>query len=119
MCDLKWDCPGGTDETCNNATGRYCPGQFKCADSIICLAIQNTCDKFKDCHNGDDELFCDPFIPECPPGCNCLGYIVYCKNITVPFKKAQGLYPYILVSIVDADLFISRMSHWLDPWRAC
>ena len=111
MCDLKWDCPGGTDETCNNATGRYCPGQFKCADSIICLAIQNTCDKFKDCHNGDDELFCDPFIPECPPGCNCLGFIVYlpslvqcqCHDVSIVMPFVSALIPWMIALMEETS----------------
>ncbi len=80
VCDMQWDCPGGTDEIhCNRSvTGTSCPGQFACSNSVTCVAMSDLCNNFIDCQNGDDETFCKPSIPDCISGCFCVLYAISC-----------------------------------------
>ncbi len=57
MCDAEWNCPRGNDEI--NCINRTCPGQLKCKNSEMCIAIDNLCDIFADCPYFDDTNFCE------------------------------------------------------------
>ncbi len=74
LCDGKWDCPAGHDESKMLCTDRKCQGQFKCHNSTICISIQSICDGILDCPFGDDIYFCFPPIPLCPKNCTCQLY---------------------------------------------
>ena len=71
VCDMSWECPGGTDEKlCKRSVEQTsCPGQFSCTNSVICVAISDICNGVPDCPNHNDELFCFPVIPDCVPHC--------------------------------------------------
>ncbi len=90
VCDMNWDCPGGTDETsCDRSVDQTsCPGQFSCVNSIICIATEDICNAYNDCPRGDDEMFCQPEIPDCIPTCLCILYSISC---IAPFLKTTPL----------------------------
>ncbi len=41
LCDERWDCPGGHDESKMLCTDRKCQGQFKCHNSTVLKNITN------------------------------------------------------------------------------
>ena len=55
ICDGKWDCPGGYDESNECGLHRLCSKLFKCRDSMMCIHSGDTCDDKIDCPFGDDE----------------------------------------------------------------
>ncbi len=105
MCDINWDCPGGTDEAhCNKSVDQTsCPGQFSCIDSIICIAISDICNKVDDCPKIDDEMFCISEIINCIPGCFCLLYSTSCSGKDSLFSVGPTVLPYIVVLIQHSN----------------
>ncbi len=91
MCNGIWECPGGTDERKIDCPQTTCPGRFRCKNSSVCISINSTCDKERDCPNKDDEHFCS-LDYDCPMKCSCLFHSLSCKNITQNIK--QKLKPY-------------------------
>ena len=105
-CDTVWHCPFGRDE--RNCQRKSCPGMFRCSSSIhsvICLALEDICNNYSDCHlTNDDEHLCKPCIPNCPNNCHCLGYVIHCRNITSKLDHNKCSFPYNLVSVKESDL---------------
>ena len=58
VCDGKWDCPNGYDESAKISCGhkRSCTSMLHCKASQICLHLENICDGYHDCPLGDDEV---------------------------------------------------------------
>ena len=83
MCDGKWDCPSGKDETehASCETDERCIDMFKCKSSQICIHLGNVCDGLKDCFLGDDESLCE--LHKCPSMCKCLALALECKYTTL------------------------------------
>ena len=81
VCDGKWDCPRGLDEN-DCSQSRNCTNMYKCRNSIKCIHLGNICDQVKDCPSGDDEYVCSLHEKVCPIFCHCLGFAIYCKNLT-------------------------------------
>ncbi len=68
---------------------KTCPGQFKCNNSVTCLAITNICDKYIDCPGGDDEHWCDHGIPVCPSKCSCLFFSIVCNTTELLIESTR------------------------------
>ena len=100
VCDGKWDCPHGFDETFKHVctSNETCLGMYKCfKSSRKCLHIQNVCDGHADCPYGDDESSCELDQIRCPPQCTCLLLAMECVNTTLNFKCLN--FPHISVYI--------------------
>ena len=82
VCDGKWDCPLGTDETLNSncKIKDKCHNMFKCRRTYTCVHLGNVCDKHRDCPFGDDEDFCTIIENTCPFECHCLLFAMSCQN---------------------------------------
>lgn len=53
-CNMKVDCPGGTDE--DGCDFRCTPhGLFACKQQLLCVGMNKLCDGRKDCGDGSDE----------------------------------------------------------------
>ena len=82
VCNGKWDCPEGDDETnylCSEST--FCKHMFKCRHtSKKCIHVGNVCDGYFDCPLEDDELHCELQRSKCPSKCLCLSLAIECKN---------------------------------------
>ena len=76
LCNGQQDCLYGEDETlCDQLV---CPGALKCRGENRCVGAENLCDGNTDClYTFDDEVWC----PNCPVGCTCEGYVVFCKDV--------------------------------------
>ena len=61
VCDGKWDCPYGYDESGIHECGlnRTCKHMFKCWYSQLCIHMFDVCNTFEDCPNKDDEAMCE------------------------------------------------------------
>ncbi len=97
VCDGKWDCPNGEDESRQNRcdTERSCPNMIRCEKSKTCASLSDICDKISDCPNSDDEELCSLKNP-CPWKCKCLLFALDCskQNIslllgTLPFTHVH------------------------------
>ena len=80
ICNGKWDCPHGEDETyCHSFS---CPNLFKCKNQTKCLHLSMICDKHRDCILGDDESWCtNESLLVCPRKCSCLSQSIICKDL--------------------------------------
>ena len=115
MCDGKWDCTGGYDESKgHNCSGnRKCMNMFKCRLSNICIHVGDICDGKQDCTKGDDEHLCLLYGQTCPMQCECLTFVVRCfsvKNtdhnfLTIPYFIFQLQYCSRIV--IETILFIA------------
>ena len=107
VCDGKWDCPKGEDETYSQICEErvICVNMFKCkGEEHKCLHLGNTCDYITDCPQGDDEYLCELKHVKCPAKCVCLALAIECLNVDVYFI-GHLLYPYISVSVLFSHSF--------------
>ena len=88
VCDGKWDCPTGADESKTAECGikRSCNSLFKCRSSQICAHLGDVCDGEKDCLLEDDELMCD-IKDTCPKSCDCLLCALSCVHLHTERKS--------------------------------
>ena len=85
VCDGKWDCPNGIDESDLQGCGQFrtCEKMLKCQGSQICIHLDDICDGVSDCPNGNDEgNHCDWKISKCIKSCKCLISAVHCSNVS-------------------------------------
>ncbi len=103
ICDNKWDCPEGKDET-NYCSHFNCTGMFKCSNQFKrCFPLHEICDGANNCPNGNDEYFCD-VVKYCPQNCNCIVITLVCTNTAVyPSTKLQTFNFIVLVNVVAAE----------------
>ncbi len=101
ICDGKWDCPRGTDESnihqCRKQL-RACNSMFKCRNSTACASIGNICDGNKNCPSGDDESLCTLQNVLCPSECDCLTFVIKCFNISF-FESSPSLSHFNIILI--------------------
>ena len=84
VCDGKWDCPDGYDETPSLCIEhKNCWEMFSCHQTHICIHIGDVCNGFIDCHFGDDEFMCSLNNIKCPRYCQCLLYAISCADNSV------------------------------------
>ena len=93
ICDSKWDCPqgGNESETHHCGSNRDCKHMFKCQLSQICLHIGDVCDDNEDCPSGDDELMCN-IRYTCPALCKCFLYSIYCVDLLIKDVTLSNLF---------------------------
>ena len=102
ICDGKWDCPHGIDETFKYVctSNETCLAMYKCFKfSRKCLHIQNVCDGHADCPYGDDESSCELDRIRCPPQCTCLLLAIECVNRSTKLDLNHPNFPHISVYI--------------------
>ena len=93
VCDSKWDCPDGYDET-DCKSKEICRGMFNCKQSIICVHLQNICDGYSDCPLSDDEFLCALEGDHCFKECTCYQFAMMCSNTSINHHLLNHL-PYI------------------------
>ena len=96
ICDGKWDCPDGYDESILQQGGikRACTDMFKCKYSQLCLHLEDICNAYNDCPLGDDELFCELGGGHCFQECICYQFAMMCNKGIINHRKLHQL-PYI------------------------
>ena len=105
VCDGKWDCPYGYDESgihdCR--LNRTCKHMFKCWYSQLCIHMFDVCNRFEDCPNKDDEAMCELRDVNCPKSCMCLNFAVMCtavpRNERFFFNSPFVSYHFVLINI--------------------
>ena len=98
VCDGKWDCPRGSDESIiPTCIQRNCTNMFKCRSSQICIHLSDICNKEIDCPLKDDEYLC--YIKEvvCPDGCECLTFVLKCVNTRNKNVIVQNKFPFYVL----------------------
>ena len=76
LCDGKWDCWTGEDESfCRKYS---CIVMFRCKFASVCIHTKNVCDGIVDCPMNDDEMICDKI--SCFGQCTCLNYGISCQQ---------------------------------------
>lgn len=100
VCDSKWDCWSGLDES--NCEAVHCAGHFKCKQSTLCIYLAGVCNGHFDCPQKDDEIQC--FYSQCPNSCNCLGLAILCHKPTTLTLESFSLKNFIFVHITHAQI---------------
>ncbi len=112
VCDGKWDCPFGDEETkpvCMNL--RRCEHMFKCDNlSAKCIHLHNVCDGVTDCDFSEDEILCDVADHVCPGDCFCLALAMHCQNTTPMFNQMHFNY----LSVSSFDTSISNLQQFIN-----
>ena len=111
VCDAKWDCPHGEDETNNDACigEKVCYNIYKCRDVVKCIHLSNVCDGKLDCPKDDDEMFCDLKSVQCPESCNCLTYALTCAKLA-KFSRLQTELFAPLLKVTISESIIQTLS---------
>ena len=96
LCDGKWDCPDGYDESSvlNCGHQRRCIGMFSCKDSQLCLHLEDICDGNNDCPLCDDEFLYGVKGQFCLTECTCYHYVIVCNSSMINYGKLHKL-PYV------------------------
>ena len=106
VCDGKWDCPFGYDESLSAgcSSTRVCHNLFKCRISNTCIHLSDVCDGSNDCPHSDDELLCDLKDTPCSKACQCMLYAVSCVNITHHPIFLADFIPFFAVTFMNRKL---------------
>ncbi len=106
VCDNKWDCLGGSDETPAVSCGHNikCLNLFKCRYSYQCVGFYQICDGLQDCIYADDEFNCELSAVKCPQTCFCHIYVLQCVNVTMNENVLGNALPYLIVSITKCHV---------------
>ncbi len=118
VCDGKWDCPFGFDESPKQSCKRSsrCKNMFKCYRSLKCIHIQQICDKYFDCPFFDDEYLCNLQTEQCIRGCQCLFYAMSCSNISLTHHFQISL-PFVSYHITFSEFIGTSLSLHLETLR--
>lgn len=84
VCDTKWDCPSGSDESSHfcEKVGK-CANLFNCKNFTTCVHLSDVCDGTADCPMKDDEFLCSLHNKTCPAPCVCHTFAILCTNTTI------------------------------------
>ncbi len=104
LCDMKWDCPLGNDESDLCSNKNLCEGMFRCKSNVsqFCVHLGTVCDDYNDCPKGDDEFLCVISKLTCPSGCQCLALAMMCASSR--FVGTGNDFPHVSVSLVQVSL---------------
>ncbi len=104
VCDGKWDCPEGFDESESSQCGdnRTCKGLFNCKNHKTCNHLGEVCDEERNCPLGEDEAFCQANKMQCPKFCQCFALTICCFNSTDPIEYQT--YPYVAVFLAHSKI---------------
>ncbi len=105
VCDGKWDCPSGDDESYTHicGDGKVCVNMYKCKmPTTTCIHTASVCNNQADCPSGDDEVFCELADTSCPSGCNCLLFATICMNSSAIHQVAG--HPSLSLTAVSLEL---------------
>ena len=113
VCNKRWDCPGGVEETYNIcARISQCKGLFKCIfGSHTCIHRSDICDGKADCMFGEDETFCSLSSIVCPRGCECLVLAALCSNSRIYLKRH---YPFLKISLLSVRFVLRSVLHFFQ-----
>ncbi len=107
VCDGKWDCPGGLDETATICSSSHCKNMMRCKRSQICLHLGLVCDGKKQCPLGDDEMFCGLHNIQCPDVCQCLTYSLVCTAV-FQWQCTQDTLPFRIITVTYSSIIITE-----------
>ena len=106
ICDGKWDCPSGYDESnLHQCENRTCINMFKFKMSSTCVHLGDVCNEVVDCPYGDDEFSCLLKCKTCPAVCECLGFVIRCYDTHISEYTLPACFSYRFVTIVNSRLF--------------
>ena len=115
VCDGKWDCPYGEDESNINVCigDNICHNMYKCSHVHRCISLGNVCDEQSDCLFNDDGMLCDLKSVQCPEFCVCLSYAITCNRLKVGLLQAN-LASFLKVSFSESYIdSINTLEHKL------
>ena len=116
ICDGKWDCPGGYDESnLHQCRNRTCVNMFKCKMSSTCLHLGDVCNGLVDCPYEDDEYSCLLKYVTCPEICQCLGFAIMCSATYISEYILPIYFPYSFVKILNCT--VSAKSKLQNPFQ--
>ena len=112
VCDGKWDCPYGHDESNSSSCSikRSCKNMFKCKNSQICIHVYDVCNNFEDCPNRDDEALCELRNIACPNKCICLAFALMCEG-KIQNESSFFNLPHVVLHINSAKLYSISFLH--------
>ena len=101
VCNGKWDCPHGYDESKEHFCGerRQCNMMFHCSKSQLCIHIEDICNGYNDCPLKDDEYMCSLKGLICPKSCLCHQFALGCFQGVLRKTVIFGTLPYTSVFI--------------------
>ena len=73
-------------------------------NSMLCLHLEDICDRHIDCPQMDDEVMCHMNKKLCPEQCQCLNFAIFCVKDNFASKALQRNLPYISMSIIFCNL---------------
>ena len=109
ICDGKWDCSSGYDESIyNQCQDRTYINKFKCKMSTKCLHSGDVCNGQVDCPYYDDESLCLLKDTSCPSECQCLAFAIRCISRDLSKYSLPNNFSYIAVTFLNCtlDVFI-------------
>ena len=106
ICDGKWDCPGGYDESIYHLCGnRACINMFKCKMSSTCLHLGDVCNGHFNCPHQDDEYLCLLKDITCPSVCHCVAFAIRCYSVEILEYTLSIYFPYITATLMYCSVF--------------
>ena len=105
ICDGKWDCPQGDDESYEAICGGsdICVNMFVCrASRQTCVHLGNVCDGEQNCPRNDDELSCGLKRVICPTNCACFLFALDCNF--EEFNIGEIVSPFISITVAHGNI---------------
>ncbi len=111
VCDQKWDCPRGKDES-QFCLSFDCSDMYACAgQKRTCIHLANVCDGFVNCPLNDDEQLCDLKAFHCPRECQCHTYSLLCSSVRIHSHETMAMFHFIYlrnVSLLQSQDLLSE-----------
>ncbi len=119
VCDGKWDCPHGHDESSLQVCldHKRCVGMFKCRKIQACIHLGQLCDEKADCALNDDEELCSLKDESCLKGCICLTFAIRCRNTILDVVLLMRNYHVIFLEQTDVAELRDKFCPAVFPTR--